>query len=87
MASSDEKYIEMARETYLHPAVEAALGQQKYPLAAMTIAQFRTVFETCFLPTYDDHSEAVSAYRKFSEEILRNYLENMNLDENGNRKK
>ena len=86
MADSDDDKIKLVRDSYLHPAIEGALAKRKYPLAAITIAQFRTVYSTCFVPSYPDREEAVSSYRHFSEEVLKNYLASRNLDEDGNPK-
>lgn len=86
MADSDEDKIKLVRDGYLHPAIEAAVTKRKYPLAAMTIAQFRMVYSTCFVPSYESREKRVSSYRHFSEEVLRNYLAGRNMDEDGNPK-
>ena len=45
-----EQKVALIRDGYIHAAIEDALAERSIPIGAMILAQFGTVFASCFLP-------------------------------------
>lgn len=78
------KYAEIARESYVHRAVERFLADNPSPPQPVIFATFSTVAAACFQIHKDDPPQAaIDKYKAITEVALRIFLHGRKLDQEG----
>lgn len=78
------KYAEIARESYVHPAVERFLADNPSPPQPVIFATFSTVAAACLQIHKDDPPQAaIDKYKAITEVALRIFLAGRKLDQDG----
>lgn len=76
------KYAEIARESYVHPAVERFLADNPSPPQPVIFATFSTVAAACLQIHKDDPPQAaIDKYKAITEVALRIYLSGRKTDQ------
>ena len=76
------KYAEVAREGYVHPAVERFLAENPSPPQPVIFATFSTVAAACLQIHKDDPPQAaIDKYKAITEAALQIFLAGRKLDQ------
>lgn len=78
-----ERHATLARDSYIHPAIERALRASPAPMSPVIFAQFLTILDTIAL-IYDNADDGIQQYRFLTEFALRKFLMDHGLDADGN---